>query len=119
MKTILGVSLAASMFLGTSAFAGPPQLEQRWVMDGFAAPEGVAEAPDGSYLISNVSGGGSDFDGEGWISKVSADGDLIEKEWAAGLNAPKGMVVHDDVLYVADIDRVRTYDAPTGVPGRV
>ncbi len=106
--------LAASQ----SVAVEPPSLEQIWIAEGFADPEGAALAPDGSYFISNVAGGGSDKDGEGWISKLAADGQVLEARWAEGLDAPKGMVVRDDVLYVTDIDRVRTYDVRTGASQR-
>ncbi|MEZ5946191.1 MAG: hypothetical protein R3C13_14470 [Hyphomonas sp.] len=93
---------------------GPPLLEPLWVAEGFAAPEGVALAPDGNYLISNVVGEGGEKDGNGYVSKVSPQGDLIERYWAAKLNGPKGMAVHDGKLYVADIDAVLVIDAEKG-----
>ena len=95
------------------ALAEQPVLERQWVTDGFTNPEGVAAAPDGTYFISNVAGTAADADGEGWISVMSADGALLTKKWAEGLDAPKGMVVHDGILYVADITTVRRYDIKT------
>ena len=89
-------------------------LEPLWVAEGFAQPEGAAEAPQGDYFISNVSGEGAGKDGEGWISLISDDGAMVTERFAEGFNAPKGMAVLDGVLYVADIDRVRMVDAATG-----
>lgn len=94
-----------------------PRLEALWVAQGFNAPEGVAAAPDGAYFISNVAGEGEARNGEGWITKVSADGAIVAERWVEGLDAPKGMAVRDGVLYVADIDQVRTYDAESGAAG--
>lgn len=94
-----------------------PRLEPLWIAEGFSAPEGVAMAPDGAYFISNVAGGDSDKDGAGWISKLSADGELLVERWVEGLDAPKGMAVGRGVLYVADVDQVRTYDASSGAAG--
>lgn len=97
-----------------AAAAEVPSLQQVWIAEGFEAPEGIALAPDGNYLVSNVRGEGSAKDGDGYVSKLSPDGDLIERYFAAKLNAPKGMAVKDGVLYVADIDEVVTFDAETG-----
>jgi len=88
-------------------------IEKLWVSEGFTDPEGVAQAPGGNYFISNVSGGGTDQDGTGWISILSKDGEILEKKWVKGLDAPKGMTVHEGVLYVADISRVRRYNIET------
>lgn len=91
-----------------------PQLEPLWVAKGFSAPEGVAAAPRGGYFISNVAGEGDAKDGDGWISILSEEGEVVEARFADGLDAPKGMAVLDGVLYVADIDTVRRLDANTG-----
>ncbi len=97
-----------------TASEGSPRLELMWRTAGFDAPEGVAMAPDGAYFISNISGGEDAKDGEGWISKLAADGGVAAQKFIAGLDAPKGMAVLAGVLYVADIDQVRSFDAETG-----
>ena len=95
----------------------PPILEQLWLAEGFSAPEGVAPAPDGAYFISNV--GGEEIDGDGYVSKLGADGTIIAVRFIDGLDGPKGMAVSDGVLYVTDVVRVRTFDAASGAPGPV
>lgn len=97
-----------------AALGGVPNLEPLWTAEGFAAPEGAAEAPQGGYFISNVAGEGAGKDGEGWVSLVSAEGEIVEERFVEGFDAPKGMAVLDGVLYVADIDQVRLVDASTG-----
>lgn len=97
------------------AVDGRPRLEPLWVAQGFNAPEGVAMAPDGTYFISNVVGAeGDEKDGIGWISKVSPEGVVVAEKFIEGIDAPKGMAVHDGHLYVADISLVRIFDATTG-----
>ena len=85
-----------------------------WVAEGFSDPEGVAAAPQGGYFISNVAGEGEAKDGEGWVSILSVDGEIVTARFVEGLDAPKGMAVLNGVLYVADIDQVRRYDAVSG-----
>ncbi|MDX1291324.1 MAG: hypothetical protein R3265_00825 [Hyphomonas sp.] len=90
------------------------RIEQAWIAGGFESPEGVAPAPDGGYFISNVVGEGSDKDGNGYISHLAADGSITTRNWAAKLDAPKGMAVLDGALYAADIDRVVMVDVENG-----
>ena len=101
-------------FVAESDAAAAPMLEVMWLAEGFASPEGVAPAPDGAYFISNV--GGEETDGDGYISKVGADGAILAPRFIDGLDGPKGMAVREGVLYVADIGLVRTFDAASGAP---
>lgn len=89
-----------------------PNLEQVWVATGFSAPEGVAADGDVLY-ISNVAGEGNAKDGEGWISRVSLQGDVLEEKWVQGLNAPKGMAIRDGKLFVSDFDAYHVIDLVT------
>ena len=89
-----------------------PVLEPLWIAEGFSAPEGVARTPDGAYFISNV--GGEEIDGDGYVSILGTDGTLISERFIDALDGPKGMAVHEGVLYVADNTRVRAFDAATG-----
>ncbi|MBU2142893.1 MAG: hypothetical protein KKI00_08150, partial [Alphaproteobacteria bacterium] len=52
--------------------------------------------------------------GDGFISKISPDGELIERYWGAKLNGPKGIVVADGKVYTADIDAVMVFDVDKG-----
>jgi hypothetical protein len=90
---------------------------------GFATPESVLHDPQGDvYLVSNINGAPVDKDDNGFISRVSPDGTVIDLHWIDGasaevtLNAPKGMALVGSVLYVADIDCVRSFDRVSGAP---
>ncbi|GAB5459122.1 MAG: hypothetical protein Hens3KO_21520 [Henriciella sp.] len=91
----------------------PPQLVQAWSTSGFSAPEGVATYKD-TLFISNVVGEPSGKDALGWISRVAMDGTMIEERWVEGMNAPKGMDVRGNILFVTDIDAYHTINADTG-----
>lgn len=88
---------------------------------GFSAPESVIydEARD-RYLVSNVNGTPFEVDNNGFISEVSPDGKVTNLKWIEGgkdkvtLNAPKGLAVSKDIVYVADLTVVRMFDAKTG-----
>ncbi len=113
MKFALLVAAAASL-AADSAAAGAPEIAQVWRAQGLCNPEGVAAAPDGAIFISNVCGDGEARDGNGFISRLSTSGEILDLKFIEGVDAPKGMALHDGNLYVADIDIVRIFDATTG-----
>jgi len=90
---------------------------------GFATPESVLHDEVGDvYLVSNINGHPLITDGNGFISRVSPSGDVLDLKWIDGesdgvtLHAPKGMAIVGDVLYVTDITVVRMFDRVTGGP---
>jgi hypothetical protein len=90
---------------------------------GFATPESVLHDTEADvYLVSNINGGPLDKDGNGFISRVSPEGDVIDLRWIDGeadgvtLHAPKGMAVQGSTLFVTDIDCVRRFDRASGEP---
>jgi len=98
---------------------GAPRLEQVWRLAGFANPESVALSGDGAFLyVSNVNGEADARDGNGFISRVSLDGAMLEREFATGLNAPKGLMAGGGAIYVTDIDQLVVIDAATGAINR-
>lgn len=94
--------------------AAQPRLEPLWTLPGLANPESVVEGPAGVLYVSNVAGEGDAKDGNGFISRVSTDGRVIEREWVRGLDAPKGLALKDGRLYAADITRLIEIDAVSG-----
>lgn len=75
----------------------------------YEAPESAAFDEDNEiWYVSNI-GAGDDFaakDGNGYISRLDADGNMLEARWVEGLDAPKGMAILDGTLYVADVDQI-------------
>ena len=99
--------------------AAVPELEPLWIADSFAAPESVVVAPDGNYLVSNVGiDDGDAKNGDGFISKMSPEGKVIDRYWAAKINGPKGLAIQDGKLYASDIDVVMVFDAAEGGLGK-
>lgn len=97
------------------AFTQTPDIELLWRLPGLDNPESVALSEDSDFLyVSNVNGSGGDKDGNGYIARISLSGELLERGWASGLNAPKGIALLDGVLYVSDIDQLVLIDTATG-----
>jgi sugar lactone lactonase YvrE len=102
--------------------------EQVWATERIMkTPESVLYdgARDVLY-VSNINGGPADKDGNGFLSRLSTEGDILELQWITGLNAPKGMGLAGDRLYVSDIDELVAIDVAKGsvvqrypVPGAV
>lgn len=87
------------------------------IISGFANPESIAS--DGErYFVSNR---GKDInpsskDGDGFITEISSDGKLIEQKFlpqTGVLSDPKGLTIANNILYVADIDRIVGFDIRT------
>ncbi|MBW3545474.1 MAG: ATP-binding protein [Bacteroidetes bacterium] len=68
--------------------------------------------------VSNIVGDPSAKDGKGYISKLSLEGEIVNKEWATGLHAPKGMTMLDGKLYVTDVDALVVIDASGKISNR-
>jgi sugar lactone lactonase YvrE len=94
---------------------------------GMNVPESVKYDADlDVFFVSNVNGNPSQKDGNGFIAVVRADSTGVVKMLAesgkapAGggkavtLNAPKGLAVTGDTLWVADIDVVHAINKRTG-----
>lgn len=90
---------------------------------GLETPESVLHEPDTDvYLVSNINGSPTDRDDNGFISKLTPQGRVVELKWIDGaspdvsLSAPKGMIISGGRLLVTDIDTVRAFDLDSGEP---
>ena len=111
MKTLRSICLPVLIL----ASATPAIANEVWSLSGFKAPESVLLDSQRNVLyVSNVAGEANAKDGVGFISKVSPDGKMIEAEWVKGLNAPKGLVMNGDKLYVSDVDQLVEIDVTKG-----
>jgi sugar lactone lactonase YvrE len=98
------------------AIGETPSLVKLWeTPTGLSVPESVMYDPNAQILyVSNISGKPPLKNGKGFISKVNLDGSIHTLSWVTGLNAPKGMGISGNTLYVTDIDRIIAIDIPTG-----
>jgi len=92
------------------------KLEKLWETTGLSVPESVLPVPEeGILYVSNIgSTNSSAKDNTGFISILSVDGEIKTLEWATGLNAPKGMAISNDKLYVTEVDHITEIDLATG-----
>ncbi len=125
LPAVLAACALASGACGRTAEArdAPAAARKLHVVQGLGFPESVRYDPDQDvYFVSNMAGPGSLKDGNGFIVRIRAE-DLSRAEVfvqgginGAVLDAPKGMAISGDTLWVADIDVVRGFHRRTGAP---
>lgn len=94
----------------------PGKLVKVWETDTtLRTPESVLydDRTDVLY-VANIDGKSDSLDGSGFISKVSLDGKIQNLRWTSGLNAPKGMGLYKNRLYVTDVYRLVAINTETG-----
>jgi len=113
MKKHILLSLLALTF---SVAAGAQSLALKWKTDTvFRTPESVYyDAKANMLYVSNIDGPSSAKDGKGFIAQVTPDGKVKNMNWITGLDAPKGLGVFKNTLYIADLTRVVSVDIATG-----
>jgi sugar lactone lactonase YvrE len=112
MTRILTLALALIVALAVPC---PSQAAELWRATGFKAPESVLyDQAHNRLIVSNINGTPLDVDGNGYLSLLSLDGKIIAESWATGMDAPKGMAIVGNRLYVADITKLRVIDLETG-----
>lgn len=96
---------------------GKPSFELLWETDSiFETPESCFYDKEHDFIyVSNVNQAPRTKDNNGYISKLTTDGTIVEKEWVTELSAPKGMGFYHEVLYVTDIDAIVEINAHTGL----
>ena len=109
MKQLISIVL---VIITSALNAQDHKLEKLWATDTIIAiPESVLVDPKRNLLfISLIDGGGWDADGKGGIAKLNPDGSNYDPDWVTGLNAPKGMGIIGNSLYVADMTEVIVID---------
>ena len=91
-------------------------LTLKWTTEpSLRVPESVLlDSKNNVLYVSSIDGTPDNKDGNGFISQVALDGKIKNLKWATGLDAPKGMGLFNNSLYVADISRLVTIDIATG-----
>ena len=99
----------------------PPGALAQITVTNLQSPYSFVSSSSGSeYFISSVNGEPDSADNNGFITKLDASGKLLNLKFIQGgtdgvtLNAPKGMAVVEQTLYVADLDTLRAFDTVNG-----
>jgi len=89
-----------------------PSLAQVWESDTLLrTPESVLYDQERQIIyVANVNMDPWVKDGNGFISKMDLEGNIIDLAWVTDLHGPKGMGILNNSLFVADIDQVIEID---------
>jgi len=88
-----------------------PSLKRDWTLKGkLAMPEAaVYNNEKNEIYVANYYNDGNEF-----LSRVSTDGIILEREWIKGLRMPTGMVVSGNTLYAVDRTGLNVIDIEKG-----
>src|SRR5262249_27497459 len=106
MKILLRSLLPLLLCISAIQVNAQHSLTKLWETDSVVAvPESVL--PVGKILVvSEIDGEPWGRDGKAEVGKIARDGKVIDLNWITGLNAPKGLALNGDLLYVADLDEL-------------
>ncbi|NQD71765.1 ATP-binding protein [Sphingobacterium shayense] len=108
------VFLACAVFL-TLSVSAQKKLVELWETKGLPTPESVLHVPDKNLLyVSLIDGEAMTKDGKGGVAILNTDGSIKDADWFTGMDAPKGLAIHGDLLYVADVTSVWVIDIISG-----
>ncbi|HXH30803.1 MAG TPA: SMP-30/gluconolactonase/LRE family protein [Bacteriovoracaceae bacterium] len=86
------------------------------VTDGILHPESaIYSVKHDAIFVSNIASGNPlEKNKVSYLSRLTADGKIIQSQWVKDLKAPKGLAIVGDHLYVADMDRILKIDINHG-----
>jgi len=89
-----------------------PEFKFLWKTEPvFSIPESaIYDKRNEVIYVSNINENPRQKDGNGFISKVSKNGEIINLKWIIGLSSPKGMGISGDLLFVTDTDEIVVID---------
>jgi sugar lactone lactonase YvrE len=114
MRTVGFIALVS--ILASTAHAQSHQLTKKWESKAeLAVPESVYyDAKRQVLYTSNIDGEPWKDDKQGSLGKLALDGSIIAAEWVKGLSAPKGLALHENLLYVGDMTELVVVDVEKG-----
>lgn len=100
------------IFCGMTAIGQGQEKTPELKLSGFSHPESVIFDKDREYFyVSNMA---DREEGDGFISRLSKNGEIQDLSWISGLNDPKGLLIKKDKLYVTDVTQLVEIDINSG-----
>lgn len=92
-----------------------PTLTKIWETDAVLTNNEsvIYDARTDAIYVSCMGGSDDVEDGDGFIAKLSLDGEIEKLHWFEGLNCPKGLAIHNNKLLVIDINQLVAIDLLT------
>lgn len=92
-------------------------LKELWATNtNLLTPESVLYDKERDVIyVSNVNMNPWEKDGNGFLSKIDTEGNILELEWITGFDGPKGLGLVGNKLFIADQDKLVEVDVNEGV----
>jgi len=108
MTIRLGIAALMSACFVVVGCGGPETAVEVASAEGLESPESAHfDEKRQSWYVSNLAGS---VPGDGFISRLNAKGQVVDRIFVGGLDDPKGQRIDGDTLYVADNTRVVAID---------
>ena len=118
MKIPLNLIIVAGLLL-IPAFTYAQKAERLWETEAtlMTCESALYDAKRDRIYVSNINGQPSEKNGKGSISIIDKEGKITNQDWITGLNAPKGMAMAGDNLFIADLTELVIVDLKEGKVG--
>lgn len=115
-NVLLSLSVIAATLLTSNTFAQHQLSTPLWeAKENLPVPESVLyKANTKELFVSLIDGPGNVKDGKGGVAILNLDGSMKNANWVTGLNAPKGLALYQNTLYIADLTAVVSVDIRSG-----
>jgi len=93
------------------------RLDKEWeTLADLKEPESVIyDSKENVIYVSNINNPAGGKDGNGSIGRISLEGDILEVDWViGGMDAPKGLGLLNELLYVADLNNIVVINTKNG-----
>ena len=115
MITKYALRFGAAVALALAATTAHAEYKEAWRASGFLMPESVAyDRSSGAFFVSNINSSQFQANGEGYVFQIDAAGKVVKEKFVAGLNAPKGIDIAGNRLFVAGIEELVEVSLPSG-----
>lgn len=100
------MTMADSSAAEQAAQADTGEFTFLWKAEGvFKSPESaIVDVQRQRIYVSNVNG--YTENGLGYLTALDLEGQVVAEKWIAGINAPTGLAIDGDTLYVVDFNRL-------------
>lgn len=110
-KLMIGVVLALTLKL----WVANTSADLLWSTEKFNEPESIlVDEKKQLIYVSNINGNPTEKNKKGYISLMSKEGKILNQHWITGLNAPKGLGLYKNLLYIADLNHLHIVDVDEG-----
>lgn len=115
-NVFLSLSIVVATTLSSNTWAQHQLSAPLWeAKENLPVPESVLyKANTKELFVSLIDGPGNMKDGKGGVAILNLDGSMKNANWVTGLNAPKGLALYKNTLYVADLTAVVSIDINSG-----